>query len=449
MAKVTQQNALLSYLNGEEEEPIASAYRPGVATGPLAGRVQTAGKPGQVSQLPGSGAAVTDLVGSTGAGVAQSMAGLGTGAALGGISLATDYLGGKLKPKEEMPTYGGEHGAITDSYGRRFEGTGPGTAGGFTRGAGYGAVAGPVGSVLGGLIGMGAAAATRNAPSAFSDFSKEDAADALTKGYQTYLGREPGPGDVDARLAGQGLKPGDRYVGEKNLFAQLSDLKNSDEAQRFAAGGGETEAATGGGVSGALSDLLGGNTGAAGGVDRGPVTNGATSAGGLGQFADALGGFDTSKFDGVDESPKYIVGRVLSKYPPTPDGLKQALPEIQALSEQYGLGDVQITGSKGDKLSFGGATNPKFQGITEFDVIKAAGEGGKGWQWLDPNATADGAVSSSASPASSGAASPSLDALGSGSLEAILSALSQIATGPNEPKTLQSTLLRQLMNAGA
>lgn len=476
MAKASQQGALLRYLQGDEDEPIAQPYgQPGAGTLPaINGRsAQTYGKPGNVTQLPSNSGAITDTVGSAGMGVAQSLAGAGAGAALGGVSLATDYLGGKLKPKEEMPTYGGEHGAITDSYGRRFEGAGPGVAGGAVRGAGYGAMLGPVGAGIGAGIGALVGGITKNAPSAFSDFKKEDAADALTKGYQTYLGRDPEPGAVDGRLAGQGLKPGDRWVGEKNLFDQLSQIKNSEEAQTRASGGGVADAlsgmlgtmrepdAAGNGFWNPRAPKLNPQTGEyetptgplIATTDGSPAPTGgaapSTGAGGLGQYADALGGFDPEKFDGVDESPKYLVGRVLSKYPPTPEGLRQALPELQAMSEQYGLGNITITGSKGDKLSFGGATNPKFQGITEFDVIKAAGLGGQGWQWLDPNAAGGGAASSGAAPASTGAASPTLDGLGSGSLEAIMAALSQIAQGPNDPKTLQASLLRKLTNAGA
>jgi hypothetical protein len=76
------------------------------------------------------------------------------------------------------------------------------------------------------------------------------------------------------------------------------------------------------------------------------------------------------------ETPKYLVGRILSHYPPTPAGLQQALPEIQ----KY-FPEARITGSKGDKIDFGSATYDG-QRLGEIDVILAAGEGGKAWQWL-------------------------------------------------------------------
>ena len=90
-----------------------------------------------------------------------------------------------------------------------------------------------------------------------------------------------------------------------------------------------------------------------------------------------LEGFDHDKLNSGHDSPKYQVGRILAKYPPTPEGLRQALPELQAL----GIGDVAIGGSKGDKLTFSGNTDPRFNGVTTFDVIRAAGNGGEGWQW--------------------------------------------------------------------
>lgn len=81
-------------------------------------------------------------------------------------------------------------------------------------------------------------------------------------------------------------------------------------------------------------------------------------------------GWDEKKwYDTSHQTPKYVVGRIVAKYPHTPDGLKQALPQIQAAYP-----GAQITGSKGDKLSI--------PGVGLVDVVQAAGEGGKAWQWL-------------------------------------------------------------------
>src|SRR5688572_8650548 len=173
----------------------------------------------RAQQVVGLGASVP----STAAGVANPYGAVGS------------YLGKKLKPKEEMPTFGGEFGDITDGYGRRFEGAGPGIAGGAATGAGYGAVAGPVGAGIGALIGMGIGAATKNAKSAYSDFSVEDGADAVRRQYQQELGREASDDEVMGMLQGQGWNPddGSRWVGEKGLFSVLGHIRDSPEAQAF------------------------------------------------------------------------------------------------------------------------------------------------------------------------------------------------------------------------
>jgi len=62
---------------------------------------------------------------------------------------------------------------------------------------------------------------------------------------------------------------------------------------------------------------------------------------------------------------------ILGKYSHTPGGLKQAFDENPQLASVS-----QIGGSKGDKI-----LDPSSGRL--IDVIQAAGEGGKAWQWLD------------------------------------------------------------------
>jgi hypothetical protein len=218
---------------------------------------------GQVSQTPGMGPAYTNMGTNVGANIAARQISSrmnpgyspspGAQAAGAAAGMVGDYVGGKLKPKEELPTYGGEHGAITDPFGRRFEGAGPGRGGGAARGASYGAnpgliaVTGGLSVPIGALIGFGVGAATRNATSAFSDFSANDAQSAVRQGYQNYLGRDPGEDEVINQLRNQGWNPegGDRWVGEKGLFHILDSLKASPEGQAFLArGGGATPPST-------------------------------------------------------------------------------------------------------------------------------------------------------------------------------------------------------------
>jgi len=475
----TQQDALLRILGEETDEPVAVPYS--VGGGAPSGRVgslgvQTAGKPGgEVSQLPGSGGAIADTTLGTGASLAPviakaagqkaltgSVGGLGAGAAMG-IGAAGEIGGALLKRKEQLPTYGGEFGDITDEYGRRFESNGGGALSNAATWAGRGAQIGSVIPGVGTAIGAGVGAlggaikgwATKNADSAYSDFSKEDAGNALSRAYEQYLGRPASPEEVQTRLTGQGLKPGDRWVGEKNLFAQLGDIKNSDEAQTFAAGGAtpaSAAGAAGGGVSGALADLLGGNTGAAGGIDQtlgseagadaAPVdasgwdTDGYSAPKVTAQsFGNAPPGFDQTKWaDPNHQTPKYVVGRLIVES----GGDKDAF--AAKLAQAY----PGATFNGKDKISIPGVGN-------NIDVFRGASAGINAPQWLPEENQGGGGGEASGAHAAGGGGSaiPQVDQLGSGSLEAIMAALSQIAQGPNDPKTLQASLLRQLTNAGA
>ena len=90
-----------------------------------------------------------------------------------------------------------------------------------------------------------------------------------------------------------------------------------------------------------------------------------------------MAGFDAGKLaDMAHTTPKYQIGRILQYYPHTPDGLKSALPELQQL-----VPGVAITGTKGDKLDFGGYVSPEGITLGVNDVIQAAGLGGTAWQW--------------------------------------------------------------------
>jgi hypothetical protein len=79
-------------------------------------------------------------------------------------------------------------------------------------------------------------------------------------------------------------------------------------------------------------------------------------------------GWDAAKWVNPDHNtPKYVVGRVLWKYPPTPAGLIDALPEVQkAIPGTTQVGD--------DKLDIPGV------GIVDVGISFGAG-GGVGWAW--------------------------------------------------------------------
>jgi hypothetical protein len=211
---------------------------------------------GNTSYKPGMGPAITSMATGIGADIAGQQvtnaltsgasspawatgaAGMGAGM---GISMAGNYLANKKKPKELMPTYGGRHGAITDGYGRRFEGAGPGVEGGAIRGASYGAnpaLAAATGGIsigVGALAGAIAGGATKNDPEAFRDFSAGDGYDAIGRGYKDYLGRDASEEEIMTHMRNVGYKPEDkhRWLGQDALYHILDTLQDSEEAQRF------------------------------------------------------------------------------------------------------------------------------------------------------------------------------------------------------------------------
>ena len=79
-------------------------------------------------------------------------------------------------------------------------------------------------------------------------------------------------------------------------------------------------------------------------------------------------GWDAAKWVNPNHTtPKYVVGRILSRFPPTPDGLTQALPEVQkAMPGTTRVGD--------DKL------NIPDVGIVDVGLSFGIG-GGVGWWW--------------------------------------------------------------------
>jgi hypothetical protein len=82
-----------------------------------------------------------------------------------------------------------------------------------------------------------------------------------------------------------------------------------------------------------------------------------------------LAGYDAAKLANPDHKTfKYQLGRILQYYPNTPQGLRDALPEIQ---QSYP--NAKIVGTTGDKLDFDGDV---------IDVILSASTGGSAWQFL-------------------------------------------------------------------
>ena len=92
-------------------------------------------------------------------------------------------------------------------------------------------------------------------------------------------------------------------------------------------------------------------------------------------FRGKLEGFDAEKLGRGHDSPKYRFADVMDEFDPK-GGISQEM--LDALNK-LGLGTV--TGQLGgDKISIGGNVDPRFNGVTEFDIIRDLESGG-GWQW--------------------------------------------------------------------
>ena len=90
-----------------------------------------------------------------------------------------------------------------------------------------------------------------------------------------------------------------------------------------------------------------------------------------------MAGFDAAKLaNTAHDTFKYQIGRILQGFPNTPAGLREALPEIQTLAP-----GAKIVGSKGDSVDFGAYVDNRGTRIGVIDLVQAAGEGGKAWQW--------------------------------------------------------------------
>lgn len=130
-------------------------------------------------------------------------------------ALKRNVMGGNVAPTQTNPANRGKT-ATLDLLRIASDGVDPGTVNG---------ASGPPRDVS-----TYAAGVDRREPGASGrgqDVSVGQAQQILTQAIQSELGRPPNPGEIDAMLAGQGLKPGDRWVGNTGLTALLNSLRQS------------------------------------------------------------------------------------------------------------------------------------------------------------------------------------------------------------------------------
>jgi hypothetical protein len=86
------------------------------------------------------------------------------------------------------------------------------------------------------------------------------------------------------------------------------------------------------------------------------------------QGGSAMPGWDQSKWtDTAHQSPKYVVGHILSQFAPRTSNMQAV---VQAIAQAYP--GTRLIGD--DKISI--------PGVGETDILQSAGSGGKAWQWL-------------------------------------------------------------------
>jgi hypothetical protein len=113
---------------------------------------------------------------------------------------------------------------------RRNEGAG-GVGGGAVKGGLAMSKFGPWAMAGGALVGGAIGAMTKNAKTAATDISVEDARQIIAQQIQETQGRSPSPDEITEMLRGQGWQPGHRWVGEASLLYVLRQLQRQATPQ--------------------------------------------------------------------------------------------------------------------------------------------------------------------------------------------------------------------------
>lgn len=133
----------------------------------------------------------------------------------------------------------------------------------------------------------------------------------------------------------------------------------------------------------------------------------------------AMAGWDAGKWgDTSHQTPKYVVGRILSQFPATTAGLQSAVAEIQRAYPG---------------TTFNGKDTVTIPGVGPVDILQGASVGGQAWQW-GAFQNADGSATGFGQPGTGGAGTGAGGSAGDGT-GAVSAALS-----PDVLARLQSLL---------
>jgi hypothetical protein len=198
------------------------------------------------------------------------------------------------------------------------------------------------------------------------------AAPTLQGYYRQYLGRDATQQEIQQRLSANGGR-------NFSLNDHLKGLQTSQEARNFAArppapavaahAGGTAANAPQGIVAGDIvqGGARSGNAGDPNSWDTDGYAKPAFTAPNVGKV---MPGWDAKKWnDPNHQTPKYVVGRILSQFPPTTEGLQQGWPQIQQAYPEATFNGKDIVDLDG----------PGPMGGT--DILKGASVGGKAWRF--------------------------------------------------------------------
>lgn len=182
----------------------------------------------------------------------------------------------------------------------------------------------------------------------------------LKAAYKKYLGREGTPDEYESHFPANGM---DRY-GLSSVEAAISVIANSPEAQAYTErGGGSAE----GGGEGTTRE------------DRDKLTWNST-----GRMLGFAVGSDYGGDLKARNSVKNTFGRLASRYPNTPEGLKQLMADAEF--RKYFPNATLVSGGAGDKINFGGVQSDFESGtpVYEVDVLVNSNpetNTADGWAW--------------------------------------------------------------------
>jgi hypothetical protein len=253
-----------------------------------------------------------------------------------------------------------------DPYTRRNEGAGGALSNG-ARWAQTGATVGSVvpgvgtlvGGVVGGLAGLIGGAFTKNAESAMTDFSVDDARAIISAAHKDAFGRDITPEYLDEILQGQGWRPGHEWFGERPLAYVLDQFAQQAPADRAATAAANAAAANQGSAAAPAGASPGG------------------TGGGL-----PFSGFDLNRAQDPTKSAKDAFAALAQQAPPMTDTSKAG---AEAWFREHIAPGMEAAGYKiydlqGDKAWVGSREDPEGRVPVDW-LINAGGSNVQiGWQ---------------------------------------------------------------------